>query len=230
MLVNDLKKSLTSKKIWFLLGVIVFYVLLYIGFRKLQLTSEQVESFISQFGKWGIVFCVLMQFLVALTPLPDTFVMLPTLFLFGPIEGGFAIVIGVAAAATVHYNIAILYGGKLVFKLFPQAQNMSKSFNAKMKTEHLILANIFSFVSFDIVAYLAGLARVPYLKFITASVLGAIPIVTGNVLVARGLLIEDPVLFILIWLISIIIVVIFTFFAKKARNNITWLKNLSKTS
>ena len=208
--------KLKNRKSAFLVVVsaILYYLLIFWLVNKLNLSKTTINEFIAPFGFKGIFLTAFLQFSISLTPFPYTLVMLPSLVLYGPFIGSLTSMTGIVLASAVHYNIAKRISRKFIFKRFPTTKRLIGQFSNDIKLEKLIIYNVFSFISFDVIAYLAGMGGVGFLKFIIASACALIPIIVHNILISIGLLTKDPVKLALIWLLTIVSVIITIYFAK----------------
>ena len=196
--------------------LIVVYAVVYYGFKSFEVSQEGIEEFLEPFGPYSLIAAYFAQLAISLTPIPDSVVMLPVLIIFGPIEGSIIVISGVQTAAIVHYFVARRLGKKYVYKKFPQTKNYTEQFSKHTTVEELTLMRVFSFLSFDVVAFMSGLANIRFRRFIFATTLALFPIVLPNALITYGLFTDRPQTLALIWAITIIIVVLLAYFAGKS--------------
>lgn len=222
LLFNSKKRKIT---ITFIIIAILFYFLFFYLVKNLDITKEKIDSIVRPLGVKGIILIAVLQFLVSMTPLPDTLVILPALILFGPIVGSITSVVGIVSASIVHFNIAKKIKTDILYKWFPISNEMTEKFSKSMKLEKLILFNIFSFVSFDMVAYLAGISGVNFVKFMLASILALIPIMVPNILISIGLLTRDPLKLVIIWILTILSIIVLVYFSKRFNKRFNILNN-----
>lgn len=216
-MIKDLAKS--HKKIVFIflpIFVVSVYASIYIILRKLDISKESVDEVISSFGIYAILGAYIIQLAISLTPIPDSTAMFPILFFFGPILGILPIVLGIQTASFIHYSIAKKLGKEYIFAKFPQTQSYAEKFSNDISIEMLIIARVFALVSFDIVAYMAGISNVPKSKFIIGGTLALIPIILPNALITIGLFTTNPIQLVIVWSLTLISVLSLAYFAKKS--------------
>ncbi|KXK27327.1 MAG: TVP38/TMEM64 family inner membrane protein YdjZ [candidate division WS6 bacterium OLB20] len=141
------------------------YIILYIVFRQNQISRTEIEEFLAPLGAWGILAAYLIQVLTSMTPLPDAPLAFVTMILYGPYAGSAAIFIGMLTATTINYAIASRLGTRYILGRFPLTASYLKRYGKNATFESLLLLRFFSFVTFDIVSYIAALSGVPFWKF-----------------------------------------------------------------
>lgn len=209
-----LKLKNRPKLILFLVLVVSAYLLLLFLFRRYNVQREDITNLLSPLGVWGILVAFLVLFAVALTPLPDTAFAFVTMVLYGPVIGSATIFSAMFLATVINYFIARGLGSSFIFKHFPETESYLDKFGKNLHTEGLIVLRFFSLVSFDIVAYIASLAKIPFWKFLIASVIGLIPLVISHALLSQGLFSSNPFEVMLSWVIPGVITFVFAYLSK----------------
>lgn len=179
---------LKNKK--FLLTILLT-VLVYGGFiyfyRASGLSPETLQSFVNSFGVSGYLTLFLSQFIMSLTPVPDSILAVMGNVLYGPLIGSTIVYIAMLLAAIVHYVFAHRMGQKYVMKHIPEAAPYIQKLHGGNVFLKLVIIRVFSVVSFDISAYIAGVAGVKFKTFFYSTVVGLIPITINNILLSQGI-------------------------------------------
>ena len=141
--------------------------------------EKRISNWVDQFGVWGpffiIIFMILQMFLLVINVVA---LMVVSVLAYGPIWGSLVAVAGIAVASTIGYFIGFLLGENAVDKLIG-GKTKKKVIE---KVQHygfwaIIVARISPFLSNDAISFVAGLSRMPYFKFMGATLLGIFPLV-----------------------------------------------------
>ncbi|MFQ5493165.1 MAG: TVP38/TMEM64 family protein [Candidatus Dojkabacteria bacterium] len=206
--------KVNKKVFYFGVTLLFFYLGLLFFFRVNSISREVVEDFLSPLGGWGIFMAFAIQVLTSLTPLPDAPLAFVTMILYGPVVGSITIMSGMTTATILNYFIARKLGRKFIFERFPVAEQYLRKFGKKITFEVLLLLRVFSFVTFDVVSYIASLSHVNFWKFLLSSVVGLVPLVLSHAMVAQGLFTNDPLELLLSLLAPSVITIAIAYLAK----------------
>jgi uncharacterized membrane protein YdjX (TVP38/TMEM64 family) len=139
--------------------------------------AEQVRA-AGAFGPIALLLLLVLQCVVA--PLPSEPLMIAAGYVYGA-PGGFAIAwLGVVVGALLCYALARTLGRGFVARFVsPQKLSMLDTFehgSAGAATFLAILSlRLFAFTAFDVISYACGLIRFPFLWFVLATGVGAVP-------------------------------------------------------
>lgn len=142
-------------------------------FKKCDVIST--KAYINSFGMMAPVVYIIMFTLVPLTLFPDSILAVSGGMVFGVFYGTIYTIIGALLGATLSFFIARFLGRGIVNKL---VHNKGKWFEDGVEKRGflIILAlRLIPLVPFDIISYGAGLSKIKFKDFFTASVLGIIP-------------------------------------------------------
>jgi uncharacterized membrane protein YdjX (TVP38/TMEM64 family) len=214
---NIFKDTLRSKRRLAVIAVsIAIYIITYLIFRFNDLDQDSIsEFFINYFGKHNFLTIFFIQLFLSLTPLPDSIITYLSVVLIGVYQTFWAVYLGMLISSIIHFWIARSFGPGLVAKFFPKLIHKVNDFNGEMDTHHLIIYRFLSFVSFDIVAYMAGFSKISFRNFFISTALGLIPMIVPNILLAYGLLEENLLNTALLWAGAGIIMLLFAYLVKK---------------
>lgn len=145
------------------------------------LTSEDEErtrQWVSQFGVWGpVVILVVMVLQMFLFIVPNILLILICILSYGPIWGGLLAWSGIFLASTVGYFIGSKLSPVIVDKLVSaKTQNKLQDFISRYGMKAIFVLRISS-LSNDGLSLVAGLLKMQYRRFITATLLGITPLI-----------------------------------------------------
>lgn len=194
---REIKKYIRTHrgKVKHFIKVLIPYLLIYGAFLVVigyfNINPDSVKEFFAGKGLLLIPIFIALQMLAALTPLPDLpFIAIGVLF-FQPWFAFLLIWLGMWMASIINFYIARRLGRKFVVSRYPQTAEWIDRFTGKYGFETIILARNFTFVTFDLVAYAAGISNISVSKFGFASVFGILPIALNSTLVGTALTAGD---------------------------------------
>lgn len=140
--------------------------------------EQRISEWVSQFGFWGPFFIVLamiaQMFLLVINVVA---LMLVAIIAYGHFWGSLIAIGAVLVASTVGYWIGRSVGEAGVSKLIGRkTEKKVIGFVDDYGIWAIIIARISPFLSNDAVSFVAGLARMSYLKFISATMAGIVPL------------------------------------------------------
>ena len=166
---------------------IAIYAAFIYSFRTGLISAEKIQDLAFSFGLSGFITVFFIQFFMSMTPLPDSFVAVLGIVLYGPWVGTILVYLGMTCAAIVHYFIARKMGVKYVMKHVPEAMPYIEKFGKKDAFIKLAVLRVVDVFSFDIEAYIAGVAGVDFKTYLLSTLVGLIPLQINNILIARGI-------------------------------------------
>jgi uncharacterized membrane protein YdjX (TVP38/TMEM64 family) len=140
--------------------------------------KNRITTWVNQFGIWG-------PFLIMLAMLAQMFLlvinvvalMLVAIIAYGPVWGSLIAVAAVVFASTVGYLLGRKVGEAGVSKMIGnKTQRKLMDFVDNYGLWAIIIARISPFLSNDAVSIVAGLAKMNYLRFIGATLVGIVPL------------------------------------------------------
>jgi uncharacterized membrane protein YdjX (TVP38/TMEM64 family) len=181
------------EKRWNFIKVLLTYVLLYVaivvGFSFLNVTPESVRELLHGKGVFLVPLFILVQLLVALTPIPDLPFIAAGVLFFEPWAAFVLTWIGMTIGSIINFNISRRLGRRVVQKRYPQTSKWIDKFAGKYGFETVVVARSFTLVTFDLIAYAAGISNMGQKKFAIATVFGILPIaLNATLVVLLGLL------------------------------------------
>lgn len=141
--------------------------------------QARTSEWVSQFGFWGpvfiVAFMVVQMFLVVVNVVA---LMVIAVLAYGPIWGSVISFVSVLVASSVGYWLGRAVGPATVGKLL--GDKTEKKVQAQVERYGIwavVLARISPVISNDAVSIVAGLAKMPYLRFMLATIGGIIPLI-----------------------------------------------------
>ncbi|QCR22957.1 TVP38/TMEM64 family protein [Pontibacter sp. SGAir0037] len=140
--------------------------------------EERISEWVNQFGFWGPFFIILaMVAQMFLLVVNVVLLMLVAILAYGPIWGSLIAIVAVLVASTIAYLIGHGLGEAGVSRLIgSKAEKKVEGFVEEYGIWAVVIARISPFLSNDAVSFVAGLAGMGYIKFISATLGGIIPL------------------------------------------------------
>lgn len=171
--------------------VLGFYIAIYVVFLYItslfQITPESVQAQFSGLGVYLVPTFILVQLIASLTPLPDLPFIAAGIFFFQPWAAFMLIWTGMWLGTIINFLIARRLGYKYIHKHYPQTSDQIDKFAGKYWFETVIISMSFTFVTFDLTAYAAGISSISLRKYGFAAVFGLIPVALNALLVGLAL-------------------------------------------
>ena len=140
--------------------------------------QRRISDWVSQFGFWGPAFIVL--FMVAqmfLVVVNSVALIVVAILAYGPVWGSVIALVGIFAASTVGYLLGRWLGPTTIGKLLGEKTRQKVEEQvARYGVWAVILARISPLISNDAISIVAGVARMPYGRFMLATAAGIIPL------------------------------------------------------
>ncbi|PRY09014.1 putative membrane protein YdjX (TVP38/TMEM64 family) [Pontibacter ummariensis] len=140
--------------------------------------EERISNWVSQFGLWGPFFIVLamvaQMFLLVVNVVA---LMLVAIIAYGPLWGSVIAILAVLVASTVGFIIGRKVGEAGVRKLIGnKAEHKIYQFMERYGAWAIVIARVSPFLSNDAVSFVAGLAGMRYVRFLSATLAGIVPL------------------------------------------------------
>ncbi|WP_338562597.1 TVP38/TMEM64 family protein [Paraclostridium sordellii] len=162
-------KILISIIILLILGTIICKIL------SMNIGVEDIQGYVSSFGRLAPLVYIIMFALVPLTLFPDSILAIGGGMVFGLFKGYIYTLIGALIGATISFYISRKLGRAFVKKLTKEKlDNIEELINSKGFFIVLILRLVPLF-PFDIISYGSGLTSIKYKDFLLATIIGTIP-------------------------------------------------------
>ncbi|MBM7707581.1 putative membrane protein YdjX (TVP38/TMEM64 family) [Chryseomicrobium aureum] len=166
---------MTRKKKLAIASSLLFVLLAYIVNSLPALSAEGIKTWIESLGPWAPVVYIVIYALRPLVFFPASVLTLTGGVLFGAWFGTLYTLIGATLSAVVGYVMA-----ERLSKLWSSSAPNDRLQKAKRQMEengfiYVVWFRLVPFLNFDVVSYVAGLARVKWLPFILATVIGMFP-------------------------------------------------------
>ncbi|RDY67977.1 TVP38/TMEM64 family protein [Halobacillus trueperi] len=166
-----------AKSRWLKITLILlaFITVSYITHFHLEIRPSDIRDFILSFGWWGPVIFFLIYTIGPIVFFPTSVLSLGAGLAFGVWPGVLYIILGATGAAMTGYIMARLFG-RSVLKM----ENFSWSEKLFTQMEkrgflYIFVLRLIPIVSFDLLSYAGGIAKVRFKSFILATVFGMIP-------------------------------------------------------
>ena len=141
--------------------------------------QAQISPWIQQFGYWGPVVIVAgmvaQMFLVVVNVV---LLILVAILAYGPWWGSLLALAGVVVASTVGYWLGHSAGETFISRLIGEKNEQKMVAEVqRYGTWAVVIARLSPALSDDAVSFVAGVARLGYWRFITATVAGVVPLI-----------------------------------------------------
>ncbi|MDU7967131.1 MAG: TVP38/TMEM64 family protein [Paeniclostridium sordellii] len=167
--VGKVLKILIAIIILLILGTIICKIL------SMNIGVEDIQDYVSSFGRLAPLVYIIMFALVPLTLFPDSILAIGGGMVFGLFKGYIYTLIGALIGATISFYISRKLGRAFVKKLTKEKlDNIEELINSKGFFIVLILRLVPLF-PFDIISYGSGLTSIKYKDFLLATIIGTIP-------------------------------------------------------
>lgn len=196
--------------------VIIYFVLLAV-INHYNITQDKVEALFAGFGLFLVPGFIIVQLLVSLTPLPDLPFIAPGVLFFKPWQVFILIWVGMWIGSIINFLIARKLGRQYIQRKYPQTAEWVDKFTGKYGFEIVVTGRAFTFVTFDLIAYAAGISNMTINSFGLATVFGLFPVALSATLVGLGFISGDLFLSILLFSASASVALIFGFTANRLR-------------
>lgn len=157
------------------LMLIVFGSIFYITHFHYELRPSDVRDIVLSFGWWGPVVFFLIYAIGPIIFLPTSVLSLGAGLAFGVWPGVLYILFGATAAAVTGYVMARLFGRSVLkVESYPWSEKLFTQMEQRGFL-YVFVLRLIPLVSFDLLSYAGGIAKVKFKSFILATVLGMIP-------------------------------------------------------
>lgn len=213
-----MKTKSNNKTRLIIYGVIfvAIYILVYSFFQSKQVSKEQIQELVEPFGIYGLLILFLIQIPFTITPFPDGVMPLVGMVMYGPV-GVFAVSLAMLVGAIINFSIGKRLGKGYILHKFPEVKSSLEKLGNKNVVIRLMAMRMFTFVSFDITSYIAGISNIKFKDFIVSVVFSLFPINVILILVGSGLFAKTAQEIITIGGLLIIVVTLLFIFYKKSR-------------
>jgi uncharacterized membrane protein YdjX (TVP38/TMEM64 family) len=182
--------SKSKVPLWISLGLLAAVVIVYFLVPGVQeffretwqvLSSDdeaRIQAWVGQFGWLGplvIIGAMVLQMFLLVIPTP--LLMVVCVLAFGPLLGTLIILVAIFTASSLGYMIGAYLGPPVVGKLLGrQGQRKVEGFIDDYGFWAILVTRLAPFLSNDAVSFVAGMLRMGYWKFISATLLGITPL------------------------------------------------------
>jgi uncharacterized membrane protein YdjX (TVP38/TMEM64 family) len=141
--------------------------------------QQQVARWVQQFGYWGPVVLVLaMVAQMFLFVINNALLILVAILAYGPWWGSLLAWTGVLTASSLGYWIGRSLGEAFIIRLLGEkAEQKVAGFVERYGLGAVALARLTPIISNDAISFVAGVARMGYLKFISVTAVAIIPLI-----------------------------------------------------
>lgn len=184
-----------KKKRGEIIRTLLFYVAIYALFLLLtsqfDISAETVQAQFAGFGAFLVPAFIALQLLASLTPLPDLPFIITGILFFEAWAAFLLIWFGMWLGTVTNFLFARYFGREFIKRRYPQTVDWLDRFTSKYWFETVVVGRSFGLVTFDIVAYAAGISNLKFYKFAFASVFGIIPVALNALLLGLALTAGD---------------------------------------
>lgn len=138
--------------------------------------EEKISHYFKQFGLWGplwIVVLISIQMFFIL--FPNVLLVVVSSLAYGPVWGTVISIIGSITASTVGYGIGNAFSSKVRKSFNEEKLNKMQRFLDRYGFGAVAIFHLCPFISNDVISIAAGLSKMRFMKFMLATLTGAIP-------------------------------------------------------
>lgn len=194
-------------------GVIGTLVLAVLGFAYYEFSKEftifrdplKIRDLILSFGPYSILAFIGLQILqVVIFFIPGEVVQVAGGYIFGPIVGGLASVVGIVIGSTIGYFLAKVIGKKYINELIEKnnLKKLKKILDAGSNNIAIFSIYFIPGIPKDVLVYVAGISNVRLIEFIIYSSMGRFPWIIASAVFGHGINEGNYVMSIIIAVVS----------------------------
>jgi uncharacterized membrane protein YdjX (TVP38/TMEM64 family) len=141
-----------------------------------QGAALQLRDFLAG-SAWGPLLYIVLYTVRPLIFFPSTVMTAMSGYLYGPLLGTTYALIGGNLSGTLAYLVGRFFGGGLLGADDTQASGLMARYTANLRRNgfEAVLVMRLIYLPYDLVNYLCGIVRVPWLQYATATFLGVLP-------------------------------------------------------
>lgn len=172
---NGKEAALMPRWLKLSLMLTLFGSIFYVTHVHYELRPSDVRDFVLSFGWWGPVVFFLIYAIGPIIFFPSSVLSLGAGLAFGVWPGVLYILIGATAAAITGYVMARLFGRSVLkVESYPWSEKLFKQMERRGFL-YVFVLRLVPLVSFDLLSYAGGIAKVKFKSYLLATVLGMIP-------------------------------------------------------
>lgn len=140
--------------------------------------EQRIEQWVSKFGWFGPIIIILaMVIQMFLIVIPSIVLMVVAILAYGPIWGSLIVLAAVYVASSVGYLLGRYLSDSFITKLLGQkTENKISDFIEDYGFWAVAITRLNPFLSNDAISFVAGVLKMGYWKFITATLVGIAPL------------------------------------------------------
>ncbi len=140
--------------------------------------NQRIMAYVRQFGFWGpLVVILIMTIQMFLIVVPSWLLMIIAILAYGPWWGGLLSVLAVTIASTIGYSIGMGLSEASLTKLVGEKSEKKLQHTVnKYGSGAVVLFRLAPFLSNDAISFVAGMVKMGYIRFISATLAGIIPL------------------------------------------------------
>jgi len=152
-----------------------------------EITAERIESMVSEWGPWAPLASVTFMALHSFVPYPAELIAAANGMLFETWLAVLLTWLGAMVGAIGAYELAHWIGRPALKQLTPlKYQSTLGNWTQKVGVAHLLLIRLVPLISFNLINYAAGAARIDRWRFIWTTAVGILPVIILCVLLGKS--------------------------------------------
>ena len=166
-----------SKFFKIVLSVIIIFIITSIIYNilNMDISPNDIQKYITSFGKLAPFIYVVMFSLVPLTFFPDSILAIGGGMIFGLGKGYIYTLIGALVGASLSFYISRRFGRNFVKKITKERLDSIEEMINSKGFFVILLLRLIPLFPFDVISYGAGITNIKYRDFIFATIVGTIP-------------------------------------------------------
>ena len=172
------------------------------GFDLKSFSPKNIKHFVLSFGNWALVIFISLYALNTVSLLPPIgIISLSAGFIFGPLQGIIALMLGGLIGTTATFFIGRYLGREWIENIIK-----GKAKELLDKLDHngfqvILIIRLIPLIPWEVVNYASGLSKIKYIDFISATLIGIFPMVLIQTFFSdqlSNLNLKEPILFIML--------------------------------
>jgi uncharacterized membrane protein YdjX (TVP38/TMEM64 family) len=149
--------------------------------RILNLTADEIKQYAESWAPWSTIVSIGLMILHSFVPLPAEIIAVANGVMFGFVGGVFVTWVGAMLGAILSFALARSLG-RPALRWLVSERRMRAINRWELRPAALLLARLVPLISFNLINYTAGVARVGWWPFLWTTAVGILPLTMASVL------------------------------------------------
>ena len=145
-------------------------------FQLRSLSPDVIKHYILGFGPWALVIYIILYAVNTISLLPPIAIMsLAAGFIFGPLKGSVALMVGSFIGTTATFYISRCFGARYIDQIIKGKAREFQETLDRNGFKVIVFIRLIPILPWEVVNYAAGLSRIHYRDYILATMIGIFP-------------------------------------------------------